>query len=244
MMRKLSSMRRGGDKLTLEPVRIEHASAPIGAGGDEVKVIGVVETPQPRHEGIIPQRRELAVADIKRRCLRHPVATPFGNAHFVLALALALAASHRGGPGSQSRGQASSGTPETLWYWVTDCRDSKMMRLEVSLNRKSIYQSSFCICRRRPGDVQAEQKEPATAFTFKGGHVFQGEYRTVRAEMVEGNVWQAGAEPDGLFLGVAFVAKHRVVLNSLHFVKPDRPSESKLDPGLFIRTYPIPRSRP
>ena len=66
----------GGDKLTLEPVRIEHASAPIGAGGDEVKVIGVIETPQPRHEGIIPQRRELAVADIKRRCLRHPGATP------------------------------------------------------------------------------------------------------------------------------------------------------------------------
>ena len=67
----------GGDKLTLEPVRIEHASAPIGAGGDEVKMIGVVETPQPSHQEIVAQRREAScVADIKKRCLRHPVATP------------------------------------------------------------------------------------------------------------------------------------------------------------------------
>ena len=48
----------GGDKLTLEAVRIEPASVPIGAGGDEVKVIGVVETPQPRHQEIVPRRWE------------------------------------------------------------------------------------------------------------------------------------------------------------------------------------------
>jgi len=131
-----------------------------------------------------------------------------------------------------------------MWYWISDCPVGKTMRLEVILNRKSIYQSSFSICRRRPADVQTEQTEPRLAFTFGGGHLFQGEYRTVPADMVEGSIWQAGAEPDGLFLGVAFVAKHQVMLNSLHFVKPARPSESKLDPGLLIRTYPMPRPHP
>jgi len=164
---------------------------------------------------------------------------PLGNAHFVLALALALAAN----PGTRC-GQAASTAPEMLWYWLPDCRDSKVMRLEVLLNGKSIYQSSFSICRVRPADVRAGQTPQTVAFTFKGGHLFQGEHRTVPTQTVEGSIWQAGGEPDGLLLGVSFSTKDRVLLNSVHFVKPDRTSETKLDPGLFIRTYPIPRSRP
>ena len=50
----------GGDKLTLEAVRIEHAGAPIGAGGDEVKVIEVVETPEPGHQEIVAQGWEVS----------------------------------------------------------------------------------------------------------------------------------------------------------------------------------------
>jgi hypothetical protein len=161
-----------------------------------------------------------------------------GNAGFVLVLALVLAAT----PGTRW-GQTASTAPEMLWYWVPHCRDGRIVRLEMTLDGRSIYQSSFTICRMSRADVQAAQIGRTAAFTFMGGHLFQGEHPTVPTQTIRGNIWQAGEEPDGLLLGVSFSTKDRVLLNSVHFVKPYRTSESKLDPGLFIRTYPVSRPR-
>jgi hypothetical protein len=170
---------------------------------------------------------------------REPMIAPLANARFVLGVALAVAATL-----GTRWGQTASTPPEMLWYWVRHCRDAKVIRVEVLLDGKSIYRSSFCIGRMRPAEVEAWQigLGQTVAFTFKGGHLFQGEWRTVPAQTIKGEIWQAGGEPDGLLLGVSFSTKDRLLLNSLHFVKPDGNSESKLDPGLFIRTYPVPRS--
>ena len=64
MINPFASLRAG---FTLEAARIEHAGAPIGAGGEEVKVIEAVETPEPGHQEIVAQRCEAScVADIKK----------------------------------------------------------------------------------------------------------------------------------------------------------------------------------
>lgn len=76
------------------------------------------------------------------------------------------------------------------------------------------------------------------SFHFSGGHTFQGTYHTKRTETIEGRIWQAGADPDDILLGVSFLAHDQASLNSIHIAKPGKPAESKLDPGLLIETYP------
>jgi hypothetical protein len=135
--------------------------------------------------------------------------------------------------------QTPSTRPQAGWYWYGGCREPKTLGLEILLDGKSIYHSSFRICRMRSTDVPPLREGPEVAFSLRGGHVFQGNLRTSPKEMVEANIWQAGCEPDGLLLGISFSAKGRVLLNTLHLAKADRASEALLDRGLVIRTNPI-----
>jgi hypothetical protein len=130
--------------------------------------------------------------------------------------------------------------PQANWYWSDGCRQGKTLQVDVLLDGKSIYRSFLVICRINSADVRPEEAAPNIAFSFKGGHTFQDQYRTTSGEAIEGKIWQVGREPDGLLLGVSFSTKHQVLLNSIHFAKPDSLSESELDPGLVIRTHPTP----
>ena len=130
-----------------------------------------------------------------------------------------------------------------VWYWQTDCRESRLLRLEISLDGRSIYQSSLHICRLRKEDLPPPKERPGVAFSFRGGHTFQGEIRTSQRQVVEANIWQAGGEPDGILMGISFSTGSRVLLNTLHHAKADHTSKSQLDRGLFVATYPDPQSR-
>lgn len=111
------------------------------------------------------------------------------------------------------------------------------MWLEVVLDGKIIYRSSFSICRASSGSNPAEGRQRIIAFYFKGGHVFQGEYHTARAQIIEGNIWQAGADPDAVLLGVSFSSKKQVLLNTIHVAKPDSVSASEIGRGIVVRRF-------
>jgi|GEM_PF-1778441 len=126
---------------------------------------------------------------------------------------------------------------ETGWHWFQNCNEHKAMRLEVLLDGKIIYHSSFPICRANTGS-NAARRQRVIAFYFKGGHVFQGEYHTAREQIIEGNIWQAGADSDAMLLGVSFSSKKQVLLNTIHVAKPDSASASEVDRGIVVRTFP------
>jgi len=141
--------------------------------------------------------------------------------------------------------QALPSTPLWGWYWMGgDCRECKKLRLELLLDGKSLYRCSIFVRRIERDKVSSKDLERIRVFHIKGGHNFQNEYRTTPQQTIEVNMWQAGAEPDLLMLGLSFATKSQIVLNTLHFAAPDRPSEMLLDRGLLVRTYPEPRSRP
>ena len=116
------------------------------------------------------------------------------------------------------------------------------MGIEVKVDGKSVLKSSFPTCKttNAPADDR-DHKQKIVAFTFKGGHRFQGEYQTSSAEMVEGNIWQAGADADGLVLGVSFVSnkQNQILLNTVKIAQPDRRSVEEVDPSVFVETYPV-----
>jgi len=77
-------------------------------------------------------------------------------------------------------------------------------------------------------------------FHFASGHTFQHEYRTRSTDSIEGDIWQAGGEPDALILGISFDTSKQILLNTLHIARPDKQTSSELDKGLLIITYPVP----
>jgi hypothetical protein len=110
--------------------------------------------------------------------------------------------------------------------------------LKVELNRKVIYRSSFPICPTSEHPNDPHQKT-IVAFTFKGGHVFQGEFHTTRKQTIEGNIWEAGTDPGSILFGISFSTKKQVLLNTVHVAKRGRESASEIDRGLIVRTFPI-----
>ena len=116
------------------------------------------------------------------------------------------------------------------------------MGVQVLLQGKAIYRSQSRVCRMEWTDANSERESLArTTFHFPGGHTFQGEYPTRRTETIEGTIWQAGADPDAILLGVSLMTRDQVLLNTVHILKPGRATESELDRGLVIKTYPIKR---
>lgn len=142
--------------------------------------------------------------------------------------------------------QESYVAPKRLWSWFGDCSQKKYMGLEVALSRKVIYRSSFPVC--PINDYSENVKDLLSArgtlgrtlvFSFKGGHAFQGEYRTTPAQTIKGNVWQSGTDPGVILLGLSFSTKKQVLLNTIHVAQLDKAFTSEIDPGLTIRTFPI-----
>jgi hypothetical protein len=135
-------------------------------------------------------------------------------------------------PQDAARSSAATGT----WHWFESCGGTKKLGLVVLLDGKAIYRSRFPVCRKNGPTPTAEERK--IVFHFKGGRVFQGEYRTLPTQRIEANIWQAGADPDALLLGVTFVSD-RVLLNTIHVAKPDSTSVSQLDRGIVVRTFPL-----
>jgi hypothetical protein len=124
------------------------------------------------------------------------------------------------------------------------------MGLEVVAGRKIIYRSSFPVCpindySEKVKDLLSARETPGhkLVFSFKGGRVFQGEYRTTPTQTIEGNVWQAGTNPGAILLGVSFTTDKQVLLNTIHVAEQGRASTSEIDPGLTVRTFPITHKR-
>jgi hypothetical protein len=156
------------------------------------------------------------------------------------ALAIILCA----GSGAESGWPHTSSTEsQVVWYWYGGCRESRTLKLQVLLGKKLLHASLLRICRMRRNDLPALNKEPEVTFSFAGGHVFQGDYRTTPKEVIQVNIWQAGSESNGVWLGISFTTGGRVLLNTLHFVRPERPCQSILDDGLLIRTNPVEASK-
>lgn len=138
-------------------------------------------------------------------------------------------------PQDAARTSAATGT----WHWFESCIGTKDLGLVVVLDGKAVCQSRFSVCRNDGLTPTAEER--TLVFHFKGGHVFQGEYRTLPTQTIEANIWQAGADPGDLLLGVGFVSDHRILLNTIHVAQPDRMSVSQLDRGIVVRTFPLTR---
>jgi hypothetical protein len=154
----------------------------------------------------------------------------------VLLLTLMIAAGVRaqGAP-------ATSG--DTVWFWFATC-GGPTMTLEVRLDTATMYKTSFPICRaaRATSSSQGEDGRVEFWFTPRRPIVWTG-YRdapdTTRAnQVIEGSLWEAGADANDLVLGVSFSTGERIVINTVHVTHPQTPDATEIAHGLSVLTYP------
>jgi hypothetical protein len=135
--------------------------------------------------------------------------------------------------------RAQSAGDERAWYWSERCPKTHRLRMLIVLEGKSIYQADFRICKKTALQAASGPEQPTRVFHFRGGHVFQGEFHTHHTDIIEGNIWLAGPDTDGLIFGIAFVSKDQGLLNTLHIAKPGATQEFVQDTGLITKTYPL-----
>jgi hypothetical protein len=129
-------------------------------------------------------------------------------------------------------------------FWFATC-GGPMLKLQVRLDQKTIYQSSFPACRTERLSANSVGQKKILQFVFNAPRaiVWQG-YRdedntTNPDQEIEGNIWLAGADPDAMILGVSFTSHRSIYMNTLHIAYPDRRQVSEIEPGLVVITEPV-----
>ena len=82
---------------------------------------------------------------------------------------------------------------EVVWTWSKQCKGDRKLGVEILLYHKVLYRGVLAIC---PGSRDGE--DGRAEFHFYGGHTFQGRYLTLAKDSIEGDIWQASADPDAL----------------------------------------------
>jgi hypothetical protein len=146
---------------------------------------------------------------------------------------------------------------QAVWRWFATCDPEDTMRLEIHLDGKLLQSYSFPICRvdlsevSRQDKLQSEEfeKPKILVFTFRPARriVWTGYRETDNTtnpnQALEGNIWQAGGEPDVLLLGVSFVTKDSIMMNTIHIASAATQSRSEIVKGLLVTTYAVKAKR-
>ena len=130
----------------------------------------------------------------------------------------------------------------TVWYWFATC-GGPAMTLEIHLDKTTLYKATFPICKagRKSEASQGQTGRVEFAFTPKRALLWEG-YRersdlSVPNQPLEVNLWQAGAEPDSLVIGVSVADRDKVLMNTVHIAPAARRGETTIAKGLMIETY-------
>jgi hypothetical protein len=133
---------------------------------------------------------------------------------------------------------------ESVWFWFQSCGAAKM-RLEVTLDGAAVYNTTVPICKRVRDSAKRKGQQRVLKYSFASGRMIRWEgyldenNATKAGQPIEGNVWQAGANPDALILGRSFETGNQVYMNTLHVARPGILERMEIIPGLVFITYPI-----
>lgn len=135
---------------------------------------------------------------------------------------------------------ATVGADEVVWHWYAQCTDARPVKVEVTLNGKLEYQTSFEVCHMPRSSIVPDSPQRILQFNLRSkARSLFGERK---GENLEGSIWEAGEDQSDLVLGVSFADNKRVWCNTLHIVNPEVPTKSNLAHGLVIKTLPAGRS--
>ena len=114
--------------------------------------------------------------------------------------------------------------------------------LDVTLDGKAIYGSTFPICQARRRAIKPEPQQRILEFRFDAApRRFGTRSRVTDPQAIDANIWQAGAERNAIILGVSFSTESLVLLNVRHLARADAATRTEHVRGLVITTRPVRR---
>jgi len=148
-------------------------------------------------------------------------------------------------PLSAGPSQRSTDSPK-YWYWFQECPDARKMGFNVVVDSKRIYHGEFSACHMERENIHPSGEEKQISFHFAGGRIFPGgdgsylpeRYYSKPTENIEGGIWQAGADPNDLILGLSLSIPDKILLNTAYIVYPGKATKSS-DDGIEMKTYPL-----
>ena len=129
---------------------------------------------------------------------------------------------------------------EVIWHWFGNCASSNSMRANVLLQKRSVYRTSFPVCRARRSDTRDDPAK-ILRFSFRAdAKDFGQKFAALGTRQIEGNIWKAGGESDAILLGVSFTTRDSILLNTIHIVRPGKTTRTVLTDALSIVTSRVP----
>src|SRR5688572_17193946 len=142
--------------------------------------------------------------------------------------------------------QAPAPAEGPVWFWFATCGGPELT-LEVQLDKRVLHRSVFPVCRARRDSAGSQGQAGRIELSFKPGRVIRWqEYRddgdrSNPDDVLELDVWQAGADRTALILGVSVMGPGRILVNTVHIASPNRRRETSIASGLAVVTYPTKR---
>ena len=120
------------------------------------------------------------------------------------------------------------------------------MSIEIQLDGSTISRTEFPVCRAERDRPESQgQHIGRIRFSFKPSRsiVWKG-YRdekdvTKAGQTLDADIWQAGADPDALVIGVSFSDRNAIHMNTIHIAHPTRRDESEVAQGLNVISFPV-----
>jgi len=143
---------------------------------------------------------------------------------------------------------SAKGNEESVWFWFENC-GQKEMAIEINLDQVPVYSATFSICKHTRDSSKSNSQQKIREFTFVPkreikweGHLDENNSTKV-GQVIEGNVWQAGADPDALIFGLSFSSQKQIYMNTLHVAHTDIVERTEIEHGLVITTKPIEKKK-
>jgi hypothetical protein len=129
---------------------------------------------------------------------------------------------------------------QVVWQWFAPCPQDRVVDVEVRFQGTRIYSMSYPACSMSFNEIPVESPQKVLAFKFRArASRFGREFHALGVPLVEGNIWRAGGERDGIMLGVSCAAGNRILLNGLHRATAGRRSSTELADGFAITTSSV-----
>jgi len=130
--------------------------------------------------------------------------------------------------------------PSKVWFWFTDCGTEALV-LDLTLDGKALYRSTIPVCAANREDHTESKKVsfsfvPSRAITWSG---YRDEAPTTEAgQTLSADLWQAGADPNDLVVGISVSEGRVIYTNATHVAYLERPNTTEIEKGLLITTHP------
>jgi hypothetical protein len=135
-----------------------------------------------------------------------------------------------------------------LWFWLEE-RGGPSLRLDVEVDQRRIRSATVPLCRRLRSEVPDHRTAALRLQTAVPRPIEWRGYRddierTAAGELLEVEIWEAGAEEGALILGVVVSTSEGILAHTHLVADPAAPAKVSLAEGIVLRSAPVPAPRP